>query len=194
MSGTRVISTMSSVSRDLSGAGPGRRCERRQQLLPREELQRPRNLWRARRAEGRPQRRLDDPSDLPVPEAVGRRRRSSWTRTRLDLDTVRFRPEIAKDKFWQAALTIQGKIANFDMTYAGAYMDRKRSRTAITPITPTPITNITSTIITTISTITVSPRPSAPAPAFSGATTIPTITATSSIRGSISVARITSRR
>ncbi len=43
-----------------------------------------------------------------------------------DLDTVRFRPEIARDKFWQAALTIQGKIANFDITYAGSFMDRKR--------------------------------------------------------------------
>ncbi len=43
-----------------------------------------------------------------------------------DLKTVRFRPEIARDKFWQAALTIQGKLANFDITYAGAYMDRKR--------------------------------------------------------------------
>jgi iron complex outermembrane receptor protein len=43
-----------------------------------------------------------------------------------DLDTVRFREEIAKDKWWQAALTIQGKLANFDITYAGAYMDRKR--------------------------------------------------------------------
>ena len=29
-----------------------------------------------------------------------------------------------KDRFWQAALTVQGKIANFDVTYAGAYMDR----------------------------------------------------------------------
>jgi outer membrane receptor protein involved in Fe transport len=43
-----------------------------------------------------------------------------------DLETVRFRPEIAKDKWWQAALTIQGRLANFDITYAGAYMDRKR--------------------------------------------------------------------
>lgn len=43
-----------------------------------------------------------------------------------DLDTVRFRPEIAKDKFWQAALTVQGKLANFDVTYSGAFMDRKR--------------------------------------------------------------------
>ena len=37
----------------------------------------------------------------------------------------RFRDEVRKDKFWQAALTIQGKIANFDITYAGAFLDRK---------------------------------------------------------------------
>jgi outer membrane receptor protein involved in Fe transport len=43
-----------------------------------------------------------------------------------DLETVRFRDEVARDKFWQAALTVQGKIANFDVTYAGAFMDRKR--------------------------------------------------------------------
>ena len=43
-----------------------------------------------------------------------------------DLSTVRFRPEVAKDRFWQAALTVQGKLANFDVTYAGAYMDRTR--------------------------------------------------------------------
>ncbi len=36
----------------------------------------------------------------------------------------RFRDDVRKDKFWQAALTVQGKIANFDVTYAGAYMDR----------------------------------------------------------------------
>jgi len=47
-------------------------------------------------------------------------------RDQKDLDTVRFRPEVTRDKFWQAALTIQGKLANFDITYAGAYMDRKR--------------------------------------------------------------------
>jgi iron complex outermembrane recepter protein len=50
---------------------------------------------------------------------------------RGDLKTVRFQPEIAKDRFWQAALTIQGKIANFfDVTYAGAYMDRPRFTTS----------------------------------------------------------------
>ena len=39
----------------------------------------------------------------------------------------RFRDDFRKDRFWQAALTIQGKIANFDVTYAGAYMDRTTS-------------------------------------------------------------------
>jgi outer membrane receptor protein involved in Fe transport len=43
--------------------------------------------------------------------------------------TVRFQKEINKDRFWQAALTVQGKIANFDVTYAGAYMDRPRYST-----------------------------------------------------------------
>jgi outer membrane receptor protein involved in Fe transport len=48
-----------------------------------------------------------------------------------DLSTVRFQPEIAKDRFWQAALTVEGKIANFfDVTYAGAYMDRPRFTTS----------------------------------------------------------------
>jgi outer membrane receptor protein involved in Fe transport len=36
----------------------------------------------------------------------------------------RFRNEVARDKFTQAALTVEGKIWNFDLTYAGAYMDR----------------------------------------------------------------------
>ena len=44
-----------------------------------------------------------------------------------DLKIDRFRRETSKDRFWQAALTIQGKIANFDVTYAGAYMDRPNS-------------------------------------------------------------------
>ena len=44
-----------------------------------------------------------------------------------DLETQRFRKEPTRDKFTQAALTIEGKIANFDITYAGAYMDRPNS-------------------------------------------------------------------
>jgi outer membrane receptor protein involved in Fe transport len=41
-----------------------------------------------------------------------------------DLKIDRFRHEWFRDRFWQAALTVQGKIYNFDVTYAGAYMDR----------------------------------------------------------------------
>ena len=41
-----------------------------------------------------------------------------------DLKIDRFRKEKSRDRFWQAALTVQGKVANFDVTYAGAYMDR----------------------------------------------------------------------
>ncbi len=44
-----------------------------------------------------------------------------------DLDVDRFRDEYRKDKFTQAALTVDGKIANFDLTYAGAYMRRPTS-------------------------------------------------------------------
>jgi iron complex outermembrane receptor protein len=39
--------------------------------------------------------------------------------------TQRFFDEIRKDKFTQAALTVQGKIGNFDVTYASAYLDRR---------------------------------------------------------------------
>jgi iron complex outermembrane recepter protein len=41
-----------------------------------------------------------------------------------DLQTQRFRKEPGLDKFTQYALTVEGKIGNFDITYAGAYMDR----------------------------------------------------------------------
>lgn len=42
-----------------------------------------------------------------------------------DLNVQRFRgDEYTKDSFTQAALTIEGKISSFDVTYAGAYMDR----------------------------------------------------------------------
>jgi outer membrane receptor protein involved in Fe transport len=41
-----------------------------------------------------------------------------------DLKIDRFRKEPSRDRFWQAALTVEGKIHNFDVTYAGSYMDR----------------------------------------------------------------------
>jgi outer membrane receptor protein involved in Fe transport len=42
-----------------------------------------------------------------------------------DLEVQHFLPEYVHDKWYQAGLTIQGKIANLDFTYAGSYMDRK---------------------------------------------------------------------
>lgn len=49
------------------------------------------------------------------------------------LDVERFGPDISRDHWWQAALTVQGKIGNFDITYAGAYFDRtNRSETDYT--------------------------------------------------------------
>ncbi len=42
-----------------------------------------------------------------------------------DLQVQRFYPDRQKDRFWQAALTIEGKVGNWDVTYAGAYLDRK---------------------------------------------------------------------
>jgi iron complex outermembrane receptor protein len=41
------------------------------------------------------------------------------------LQTMQFWYEKTKDKWAQAALTVEGKIGNFDMTYAGAFMKRQ---------------------------------------------------------------------
>ncbi len=42
-----------------------------------------------------------------------------------DLKVQHFFPEYRRDKFWQAGLTIEGKLGNWDLTYAGAYLERK---------------------------------------------------------------------
>jgi outer membrane receptor protein involved in Fe transport len=42
-----------------------------------------------------------------------------------ELEVQQFNPERFRDKWVQAALTIEGKIGSFDMTYAGAYMLRQ---------------------------------------------------------------------
>jgi outer membrane receptor protein involved in Fe transport len=41
------------------------------------------------------------------------------------LQVQQFNPEHFEDKWVQAALTVSGKIGNFDMTYAGSYMKRQ---------------------------------------------------------------------
>lgn len=42
-----------------------------------------------------------------------------------DLNVQRFGPEYRHDRFVQAALTIEGQLGNWDLTYAGAYLDRR---------------------------------------------------------------------
>jgi outer membrane receptor protein involved in Fe transport len=42
-----------------------------------------------------------------------------------DLKVAKFQPEYSHDQWYQASLTIQGKFHDLDVTYAGAYMDRK---------------------------------------------------------------------
>ncbi len=42
-----------------------------------------------------------------------------------DLEVQRFYEEFRRDKFVQAALTIEGQIGNWDLTYSGAYLDRR---------------------------------------------------------------------
>ncbi|MBV8978627.1 MAG: TonB-dependent receptor [Alphaproteobacteria bacterium] len=41
-----------------------------------------------------------------------------------DLQVVKFAPEFSNDSWYQAALTVQGRVGNLDLTYATAYMDR----------------------------------------------------------------------
>lgn len=41
-----------------------------------------------------------------------------------DLKVARYRPEHADDRWTQAALTVEGKIANLDLVYAGSYLKR----------------------------------------------------------------------
>lgn len=41
-----------------------------------------------------------------------------------DLEVVHFGPELGTDDWYQAALTVEGKVSNFDIVYAGAYFKR----------------------------------------------------------------------
>jgi iron complex outermembrane recepter protein len=41
-----------------------------------------------------------------------------------DLKIAHYNPDDAKDSWYQAALTVEGKIGNFELVYAGAYLDR----------------------------------------------------------------------
>jgi iron complex outermembrane receptor protein len=42
-----------------------------------------------------------------------------------DLSVQRYYPDSISDQWWQAALTVEGHISNFDITYATGYLNRK---------------------------------------------------------------------
>lgn len=48
----------------------------------------------------------------------------SYNPAQGDLQISRYRPESADDKWYQAALTIEGKLGSLDFLYAGSYMKR----------------------------------------------------------------------
>jgi outer membrane receptor protein involved in Fe transport len=43
-----------------------------------------------------------------------------------ELAVQHFNPEFARDRWYQFALTVQGKVGNLDLVYTGAYMDRRQ--------------------------------------------------------------------
>ncbi|WP_294251814.1 TonB-dependent receptor [uncultured Sphingomonas sp.] len=47
-----------------------------------------------------------------------------------DLQVQHFFPEYRRDRFLQAALTIEGKLGNWDLTYASAYLDRRAAQSS----------------------------------------------------------------
>ena len=51
--------------------------------------------------------------------------RSTYDPKLGDLNAGRFYDELNEDKFFQAAMTVEGKIGNFDLTYAGAFLKRQ---------------------------------------------------------------------
>ena len=64
-----------------------------------------------------------------TPSLIGQKQKSrgsfSQERGLGDLEIMQFNPERANDKWIQAALTVEGKLGNFDMTYAGSLLRRR---------------------------------------------------------------------
>ncbi|RYF94109.1 MAG: TonB-dependent receptor, partial [Caulobacteraceae bacterium] len=63
-----------------------------------------------------------------TPQLMGQRQESNgnfaFNPAVDDLAQTRFRPEGAEDQWYQAALTVEGKLAMFDVVYAGSYLKR----------------------------------------------------------------------
>ena len=64
-----------------------------------------------------------------TPQVMGQEQKTRGTfgydRTLGELEVAHVHPERSKDRWYQAALTVEGKVANLDITYAGGYLNRK---------------------------------------------------------------------
>ena len=79
---------------------------------------------------GRAALKIDlDESWTVTPSLVGQKQisRGNFAQERGlgDLEIMQFNPERTEDKWIQAALTVEGKLGNFDVTYAGSLLRRK---------------------------------------------------------------------
>jgi outer membrane receptor protein involved in Fe transport len=105
------------------GRGHRRQRHRGQSSLRQGRLQRRRHRRRPRRAALRPGRELDHHADVmgQNTEANGA---FQYDPVVGDLALTHFRPEDSQDRWTQAALTVQGKIGNFDLSYNFAHLNR----------------------------------------------------------------------
>ncbi len=100
----------------------------RQRGVRRGRLQHDGDVRRARGAARGSERQLDGHADVHDPESVQRRilgrRPQRLSSSSGDNAVSHFKEEYTDDEWWQAGLTIEGNISNFDLTYSGNYLDR----------------------------------------------------------------------
>jgi outer membrane receptor protein involved in Fe transport len=64
-----------------------------------------------------------------TPSAMGQKAQYNgsygYRSTGTPFEITRFNPEESEDRWWQVALTVEGRLSNFDVVYAGAYLDRQ---------------------------------------------------------------------
>ena len=94
----------------------------------REQLQHGRDIRRARGVARQSGRELDHhPARSCTRGRTSRAPGATTSRTSSadgDHTVAHFRPEFTDDEWYQAGLTVEGSIANFDVVYSGNYLDR----------------------------------------------------------------------
>ena len=88
------------------------------------QLQRRRHLRRSGAAQDRPERQLVDHAGRHGAGGQNSTASIAYDPGVGDLELTHFFTESSEDTWVQASLTVEGKIGNFDLVYAGAYLDR----------------------------------------------------------------------